>query len=119
MNKLTKVVLGVSTGLTLSLATSASFAMNPNVEHALIDTCKSTLSNSPMKVRKTIKSHRLDMKTVALKVMCNGQDIIAFAEKHGADKSAEKLQDSIGGVKITDVAKAERINVNFELNTAN
>jgi len=114
MNKLTKSALGVTTGLALTLTASQSFAMDPYVEFALIDTCKSTLSNNALKVKKTVKSYNLDMKTVALKVMCNGQDIIAFAESHGATKAADKLQRSIGGVSIIDVAKVNKINVNFE-----
>jgi len=36
--------------------------------------------------------------------MCNGDDIITFAEKNGATKTAAKLQKSTGEVNITDLA---------------
>jgi hypothetical protein len=45
--------------------------------------------------------------------MCNGDDIITFAERHGADKTAAKLQRSIGSVNIIDTAAISKINVNF------
>ena len=45
--------------------------------------------------------------------MCNGDDIIAFAEKHGADRTAAKLQRSLGSVNIIDVAAIDKINVTF------
>ena len=113
MNKVIKTTLSLTTGLVLTVAANTSFAMDPLVEKALVDTCKSTLSNSPLKMSKTIKSYRLDEKTVALKVMCNGEDIIAFAETHGADRTADRLNKAIGGVDIIDVAKLEKVNVNF------
>lgn len=46
--------------------------------------------------------------------MCNGKDIIAFAESRGADKTAARLQRSIGDVEIIDVAALNKINVTFE-----
>ena len=45
--------------------------------------------------------------------MCNGDDIITFAEKKGATKTAAQLQKSLGDVSITDVARIEKINVTF------
>ncbi|HBY86192.1 MAG TPA: hypothetical protein DEO86_09975, partial [Colwellia sp.] len=51
--------------------------------------------------------------TVALKLMCNGEDVISFAESNGADKTAAKLQNSIGNVEITDVAALSKVNVTF------
>lgn len=83
------------------------------METALVDVCKAAQSNKVFKLKSTIKSYRLQDKTVALKVMCNGDDIITFAEKHGANKTAAKLQESIGGVSITDVAAIEKINMTF------
>mgnify|MGYP000209266344 CR=1 FL=1 len=99
------------------LATSfSSNAMDPQIESALIDVCKSTLTNSVIKYRKTAKSYNLRDKTIALKVMCNGDDIIDFAQKYGAYKTAARLERSVSGhVNIIDVAKVEKINVNFEL----
>lgn len=45
--------------------------------------------------------------------MCNGDDIITFAQKNDAIKTAAKLQKSIGDVNITDLAVIEKINVTF------
>lgn len=116
MNKLKSLAL---TTTTLALLTSFSFtshAMDKYVESALIDVCKSALSNSLRKYTKTVKSYNLKDKTVALKVMCNGDDIIDFAHRYGANKTAARLERSISGrVNIIDVAKIEKINVNFEL----
>ena len=89
-------------------------AMDVKVEKTLIDVCKAAKSNNVYRYKNTLKSYHLKERTVALKVMCNGDDIIDFAEKYGANKTAAKLQRSIGGVSITDVAKLEKINVTFE-----
>ena len=119
MKKLTTSIIGVLTVLGLSLTANTSFAMNSYVEFALIKTCKSTLTNSKFQVNKTLKAYNLKMKTVALKVMCNGENIIAFAERYGANKTAAQLQNSIGNVEIIDVASSKTVNVNFEINAAN
>ncbi|MGB1261937.1 MAG: DUF3718 domain-containing protein [Cognaticolwellia sp.] len=99
----------------LSVASFSSYAMDRYVENALIDVCKSTLTNSLARYKKTTKSYNLRDKTVALKVMCNGDDIISFAENHGAHKTAARLERSIGNTNITDVAAMTKVNVNFEL----
>lgn len=100
----------------LSTISFSSSAMDKQVESALIKVCKSTLSNSAIKYRKTAKSYNLRDRTVALKVMCNGDNIIDFAQKHGAYKTAARLERSIRGrVNIIDVAKVEKVNVNFDL----
>ena len=91
-----------------SEATSVSY-MNT----ALVEVCKAAQSNKIFKLKSAIKSYRLQNKTVALKVMCNGDDIITFAEKKGATKTAAQLQKSLGDVSITDVARIEKINVTF------
>ena len=97
----------------LSVASVSSYAMDEHIEAALIDVCKSTLTNSVAKFTKTTKSFNLNDKTVALKVMCNGDDIISFAENHGAYKTAARLESSIGNTNIIDVAAINKINVNF------
>ena len=75
--------------------------------------CKAAKSNSTLKLIQTNKSYHLKTKTVALKVMCNGEDLISFAESNGAYKTAEKLQNSIGNVTITDLAALSKVNVTF------
>ena len=115
MNKLQKSAVFLTTGLALLGASSSANAMDKYVETALIDTCRSALTDRPYKLRKTVDSYHMKMRSVALKVMCNGDDIISFAERYGADRTAARLQRSIGKVKITDVAKAEKVNVSFNV----
>jgi len=88
-------------------------AMHPNIEEALIKVCKSVTTNNVYKYKKIAKSYHLKDKTVALKVVCNGQDIISFAESYGADKTAGKLQKSLGQTNIIDLASTESFQVNF------
>lgn len=83
------------------------------METALVDVCNAAQSNKVFKLKSTIKSYHLQDRAVALKVMCNGDDIITFSEKHGANKTAKALQKSIGEVSITDVAAIEKINMTF------
>jgi len=100
----------------LSIVSFSSHAMDKYIETALIDVCKSTLTNKVANFRKVSKSYNLREKTIAMKVMCNGDDIITFAERHGANKTAARLERSISGnINIIDVAAVEKIKVNFEL----
>lgn len=115
MNKVKTTTIALLTSATcLAGATFSANAMDSYVENALIDVCKAAKSDDIFRLNRTAKSYNLKDKTVALKVMCNGDDIIAFAEKHGATKTAAKLERSVGGVSITDVAAVSKINVSFE-----
>ncbi|MGL1958575.1 MAG: DUF3718 domain-containing protein [Colwellia sp.] len=114
MNKFKKTFLVLTTAasvLAFSLPSQAS--MSPYIKTALIDVCKAAKSNKVHRLNSTIKSHHLKNKTVALKVMCNGDDIISFAENYGATKTAKKLQKSLGKVNIIDVASTTKVNVTF------
>lgn len=116
MNKLKSLTLATTTFALLSSISFSSNAMDRYIEGALIDICKSTLANSVGKYKRVSKSYHLKTKVIATKVMCNGDDIIDFAQKYGSDKTAAYLEKSISGrVNIIDVAKIEKINVNFEL----
>lgn len=97
----------------LALSFPSQAAMDHHIEEALITICKSVTSNKVYQYQKTAKSYNLKNKTIALKVVCNGQDIISFAESHGADKTAAKLQKSIGSTSIIDTAAAEKLHVTF------
>ena len=88
-------------------------AMDPNIEKALINVCKSVTTNKVHTYKRTAKSYRLKDKTIALKVMCNGQDIISFAESYGADKTARILQKSLGKTNIIDLASAQKLQATF------
>ncbi len=110
--KVTLIALATAVpALTMSLPSQA--AMDPYMESALIEVCKAAISNSPMKLSRTTKGYHLKTQTVALKLMCNGQDVISFAESYGADKTAAKLQKSLGNVSITDVAALSKLKVSF------
>ena len=97
----------------LAFSLPSQAAMDHHIEEALINVCKSVTTNKVYKYQQTAKSYRLKNKTVALKVVCNGQDIISFAESHGADKTAAKLQKSIGTTRIIDTASTEKLHVTF------
>jgi predicted metal-dependent enzyme (double-stranded beta helix superfamily) len=115
MSKLKATTLALASTLPLlAISLPSQAAMSPYMETALIDVCKAAKSNHLYRYNKTVKSYNLQDKTIALKVMCNGTDIISFAENYGADKTAAKLQNSIGSVQITDVAAITKINVTFE-----
>ena len=111
-NKTTLIALATAVpALAFSLPSEATSVSYMNT--ALVEVCKAAQSNKIFKLKSAIKSYRLQNKTVALKVMCNGDDIITFAEKKGATKTAAQLQKSLGDVSITDVARIEKINVTF------
>ena len=114
MNKINTMAAALTTFTLLSGVTLSSLAMDNYVESSLIEVCKSVKENNVLKFNQTTKSYRLKNKTVATKVMCNGDHIIDFAEKHGAFKTAAKLKKSIGNVNITDIAANNKLNVTFQ-----
>jgi len=114
MTKVKTTLLALAAALPLlTVSMSSQATMSPYMENALIDVCKAALSNNVLKLSNTTKNYRLKDKTVALKLMCNGEDVISFAEHYGANKTAAKLQRSIGDVSITDVAALAKVNVSF------
>ncbi|ALO35846.1 hypothetical protein CMT41_14790 [Colwellia sp. MT41] len=114
MTTIKKTLVALAAALPLlAISLPSQAAMSPYMEKALIDVCKAAKSNSIIKLKGTTKGYRLQTKTVALKLMCNGQDVISFAESYGADKTAARLQRSIGNVSITDVAALSKVKVTF------
>ncbi len=109
----TTLIALATTVSALALSLPSQAATMPHIEAALVEVCKAAQSNKVFKLKSTLKSYHLQSKTVAVKVMCNGDDIITFAEKRGATKTAARLQKSIGDVSITDVALIKKINVSF------
>ncbi len=104
--------------LTSALAISASVSanpMSPHMENALIDVCKAAKSNNVIRFKNTVTENRLKTKTVALKVVCNGENISDFAATHGAYKTSDRLNRSLGKVRIEDVAlnDKDKFYVNF------
>lgn len=115
-----KTLTTVTTTLLLAGASLVSFnssaaPMSPYMHDALVDTCKAAASNKTLRLNKTLKEYNLKEKTVALGVVCNGEDIITFAQNKGASKTAEHMSQSIGSATITDLASVEIITyeVNF------
>lgn len=116
MKTLKSLIIVITTGTMLSAVSISSHAMDEYIESALIEVCKSTLTNNVTQFNKVTKAYNLQTKTIAMKVMCNGDDIITFAEKHNANKTASRLERSMqGSVNIIDVAAIEKTNVNFAL----
>lgn len=115
MKKLTMAVIALTSVVSTAgfSASSQAAPMSTYMETALIDVCKAAMSNKIHRLNNTSKSYRLKDKTIALKVVCNGDDIISFAERHGAEKTAAKLQRSIGNVSIIDVAAINKLSVSF------
>ena len=98
----------------LTFTAPSQATMSPYMESALVNVCKAAKSNKMHKFQSTRKAHNLKSRTIALKVSCNGQDIIAFAQSHGAHKTAGHLSDKIGNVSISEIAAVKKVNVNFE-----
>jgi len=115
MSKVNTITATVISFSLLAGASVSSFAATDQYqEQALIEVCKSAKSNSLFKYNKTAKSYHLKDKTIASKVMCNGEDIADFARTHGSYKVANKLEQSLQGkVGITDIASVSKINVNY------
>jgi len=112
--KFNTVITTLTTFIMLIGTAYSSLNMDKYVESSLIEVCKSVKKNDVLMFNKTTKFYRLKNKTVANNVMCNGEDIIDFAEKHGAYKIAVKLKSSIGNMQITDIAANSKLNVTFE-----
>jgi len=114
MTKFKTTLIALATAVpVLAFSLPSQAAMSPYMKTALVDVCKAAMSNKVYKLNDTTKSYHLKDKTVALKVMCNGDDIISFAERHGANKTAAKLQRSVGNVSIIDTAATAKLNVTF------
>ena len=114
MKKLRVALIAIATAVpALAISLPSQATMTPYMENALIEVCKAAKSNSIQKLNSTTKGYRLTQKTVALKLVCNGEDVISFAESYGADKTAAKLQKSIGSVDITDIAALSKVSVTF------
>ena len=110
--KATLIALSI-TAPALAFSLPSQSAMLPHIETALVNICKAAQSNKVYRLKSTIKSYGLKEKTVALKVMCNGDDIITFSKKSGAIKTAATLLKSldylsIGELTITDIAAAKK-----------
>jgi len=105
--------------LTLGFATSAvaeSSYLPHYVEQGLIKICKTAAQDKLLNMNKSIKELNLKHKVVALNVVCNGQDIISFADRYGAERTTARLNRSVGTVEVTDIASIgnKKYDVTFE-----
>ena len=60
MKNFTSLITTTLTCATLSIISFDSFAMDKYVENALVDVCKSTLTNNVRKFTRTVKYYNLD-----------------------------------------------------------
>ena len=93
-----------------SLSLNANAGMDPYLHDALVHVCKTAQSDDLGDMRRAIKGYHLKEKTVAMKVVCNGENIINFAESAGAYKTAGHLQERLGESEIVDLASVYAVN---------
>ncbi|WP_440876366.1 DUF3718 domain-containing protein [Thalassotalea sp. PLHSN55] len=115
MKKLIVLTASLSLGFGSSALAESSY-MPEYLEEGLVKICKTAALDKRLQMSKEIRSLRLKTRVVALNVVCNGQDIISFAEQYGAVKTTAKLSNSIGSVQVTDLASITgyKYDVNFE-----
>jgi hypothetical protein len=115
MNSVKNTIIAlVTTVSAFSFIAPSQAAMSPYMESSLVEVCKAAKSNKMHKFNKSKKPFHLTSKMLALKVSCNGQSIVEYAESNGAHKIANHLKKGMGSVSIIDIAAAEKINVNFK-----
>jgi len=107
-NEMKKMILPFTASIIFTAFSSSVVAESMHiplyVEQDLVSICKVAAQDKVRKMNKLIKGIRLNHKVVALKVVCNGSDIISFAEQFGAKNTTAKLSRSIGKVEVTDLA---------------
>ncbi len=82
----------------------SSAQMSPQLEGALIDVCKAAKSNNGLRLKQSMAAYNLKPKTVVLRVVCNGENIIDFAYSNQALKTAQQLERNLGNIDIKDIA---------------
>lgn len=115
MNKLT-LLAGVVSASLCTAAIADNTYIPSYLEQGLISICKSAALDKSYKMNKAIKEYRLNHKIVALNVVCNGQDIISFAQHYGAERTTQRLSDSVGRVEVTDIAAVKNYNYDVTFN---
>lgn len=92
-----KTTLIIAAGLVAGtvVGSSQALAMDDYLEQTLVSFCESTMNNDRLQLNRDIKKHHFDHKTVAMKVMCNGQTIMSFAEQYNADRTFAAFQSRL------------------------
>ena len=121
MNKFTKFLLPALALGVSSHAVAQNTYLTPTVEKGLIKVCKTAAKDQLHQMHLTMKKQDWSFRQMSLNVMCNGQDLISFAERYGAKKTTAKLIKSIGNISVTDIASTRDYNfdVSFEFDQAN
>ncbi|MCM2679397.1 DUF3718 domain-containing protein [Echinimonas agarilytica] len=84
---------------------NANAAMDPFIENTLVKICEQSTNDQMVSFKKLVKSYRLDMKDVANKIVCNGEDIGTFAAENGASSIANLIREhQAGTVKVSEIA---------------
>ncbi len=89
--------------------------LTPTVEKGLVKVCKTAAKDQLHQMHSTMKKHDWSYRLMSLNVMCNGQDLISFAEQYGAKKTTAKLIKSIGSISVTDLASTRQYNYDVTL----
>lgn len=83
----TKLLIATSLIAGTVLGSSSAMAMDDYLEQTLVSFCESTMNNDRLQLDRDIRKHHFDHKTVATKVMCNGETIMTFARQHNAERT--------------------------------
>lgn len=109
MKKLSVIASVIFAGFSVNAVAESTYIPS-HVEEGLIKICKTAAQDKLSRMNDTIKEFNLRHKTVALNVVCNGKDIISFAEHYGANKTTARLSSSVGTVEVTDIAAISQLN---------
>ncbi|WP_371186065.1 DUF3718 domain-containing protein [Thalassotalea maritima] len=96
--------------------TATAAPMDSHLHTALVDTCKSAISNNTLHFKRTLKSYRLNEATIAHNLVCNGESVIDFASRHNAHEIALRLSAIVGTTSITDLAQIETVTYEVSFN---
>lgn len=107
-----KAKLFIAVGLVAGtvIGSSQALAMDDYLEQTLVSFCESTMNNDRLKLDRDIRKHHFDHKTVATKVMCNGQTIMSFAKQYDADRTFAAFQSRLPA-KLRPVTEIKDITV--------
>ena len=102
------LLAGLLVGSAGAQAGASQTEFNPEVYRALVSICADTQDDDRLALTKTLKAHRIGVKTAVDKVVCNGQPLAAFARAEQSFKVAKFLAPyenrGKGHVDIKDIA---------------
>lgn len=86
------VIIGALAVSGLLASTGASAAKMPvSLEKDLVKVCEAIRDNNRLRLHQAVKDSGLSFRTLADKLVCNGQDMLEFAATHGADDTHELI----------------------------